>query len=153
MVNEILNGYDYIHENAAELKKDDVRERIKKLAQRRSLVGNPYKICIIDECEKMTRDVESMLRTLMEQYSNNIRFILICNDITHKSITEPIKSRCTILEFKPLSKEDIYKKLSFIVSKENVDISKERLDEIAENAKGDLRVAINELKKAVDLLS
>jgi replication factor C small subunit len=146
LVNEILNGHDYLQKNAADLRKDDVREQIVKLARVGSLVKNPYKICIIDECEKMGHDVEPMLRTLMEQYSNNIRFILICNDVEHKAITNPIKSRCTSLEFKPLSKEDIYERLSYIASKENVKISNEKLLEISEDANGDLRTAIKNLQ-------
>jgi len=148
IVNEMygIPGYGCLEYNAANLKKNDVRETIDRMAKRGSLVNIPYKICIIDECEQMTKDVESMLRTIMETYSNNIRFILVCNDITHKAISQPIKSRCTILEFKPPSKEDIYKRLSHIALKEHVQISEVELRAIAETAKGDVRKAINELQ-------
>ncbi|MEM3617349.1 MAG: AAA family ATPase [Candidatus Bathyarchaeia archaeon] len=132
--------------NAAELTKKEVRDTIEKLAKCGGIVETPYRICIIDECEKMSGDVESMLRTLMEKYSQGIRFILICNDITHKAITEPIKSRCSIIEFKKPSTNMIIDRLSQIATAENFNISKEELMEIAEKAKGDLRKAVEMLQ-------
>ena len=77
IVNELYGAgqtYGYKKYTAANLKKDNVRNEITRAAKRGSLVSNiPYKIRIIDECEKMTSDVESMLRGLMEDYSKTIR--------------------------------------------------------------------------------
>jgi replication factor C small subunit len=147
LVNEILNGHDCLMLNAVKLKNPRLREEITKMAERGTfLTGNPYKICIIDGCESMGQGIERELRTLMEEYSDNIRFILICNDIKHKAITQAIKSRCDILEFKPLSPQDIYKRLSYIASKENVKISNEELLQIAKDSDGDMRKAIIKLE-------
>ncbi|MEM3874684.1 MAG: AAA family ATPase [Candidatus Bathyarchaeia archaeon] len=150
LVNEIFGekaSWALKEYNAAELTKKEVRDTIEKLAKCGGIVETLYRVCIIDECEKMSGDVESMLRTLMEKYSQGIRFILICNDITHKAITEPIKSRCNIIEFKKLQKDMIIHRLSQIATAENFNISKEELMEIAEKAKGDLRKAVDMLQE------
>jgi replication factor C small subunit len=149
LVNEIMNGHDCLMLNAVNLKDHRIREEITKMAERgtsSTLTGNPYKICIIDGCETMGQGIERELRTIMDKYSNNIRFILICNDIKHTAITQAIKSRCDILEFKPLSPQDIYRRLSYIASKENVKISNEELLQIAKDSDGDMRKAIIKLE-------
>lgn len=156
IINELYGEYAsfcFVEFNATELNKDEVNERIKKLATTYSIaqheVGIPYKICIIDECENMTKSVESSLRTLMEgSFSKNLRFILICNDIEHKAITEPIKSRCTLVQFGLLKPHDILRRLELINSKENFRMSDSELIHIARKSKGDMRTAINELVRS-----
>lgn len=50
-----------------------------------------FKVVIINESEKLSRDAQAALRRTMEKFSNTIRLILICDSTSN--IIDPIKSR------------------------------------------------------------
>ena len=82
-----------------------IRNEIKNFARTMSLAKIPFKIIFLDECDSLTRDAQQALRRTMEQYSRSTRFILSCN--FSSKLIDPIKSRCSIFRFKPLTKENV----------------------------------------------
>ena len=84
---------------------DVVRERVKSFA-RTSFGGPSYRIIFLDEADALTAEAQAALRRTMEQFSNNVRFILSCN--YSSQIIDPIQSRCTVFRFAPLSEEAVY---------------------------------------------
>ena len=50
----------------------------------------------------MTKDAQNALRRVMEKYTENVRFCLICNYLG--KIIPAIQSRCTRFRFAPLSR-------------------------------------------------
>jgi replication factor C small subunit len=77
---------------------DDVRNKIQQFASTTSLFGS-YKVILLDEADNLTPDAQKALRSLIEQFQNNCRFILTCN-YPYKLI-DPLRSRmarrCTSL--------------------------------------------------------
>lgn len=105
----------------------------------------PFKIIILDEADSMTREAQDALRVIIEENSNVTRFIFICN--YHTQIIEPIKSRCAIFHFQPLSHDSMINKLKDICKKEKVEFSTEEVIEmIITISKGDMRKAIMTLQ-------
>lgn len=83
-----------------------VRDKIKKFAQRKisknpDLDCPPIQICILDEADSMTVDAQAALRRIIEAYSTNTRFCIICNYIS--KIIDPLASRCVKFRFSPIS--------------------------------------------------
>jgi replication factor C subunit 2/4 len=76
----------------------------------------------------------------MEETSNITRFCFICNYINQ--IIEPINSRCVKIRFDPITKINIFNKLKFISSKENILIDGNGIESLSNIANGDLRKAI-----------
>jgi replication factor C subunit 2/4 len=99
-----------------------------------------YKIIILDEADAMTKEAQAALRKVMEENSDITRFCFICNYINQ--IIEPINSRCVKIRFKPIDKKNLKNKLEWIAEKENIKISSEALDCIADISNGDLRKSI-----------
>lgn len=101
-----------------------------------------YKIIILDEADAMTKDAQSALRKIIENYSNTTRFCIICN--YYNKIIEPIASRCVQYSFMPLKREIMIDRLTFIAHNEN--ISRNIIDKIINKAvdisDGDMRKAI-----------
>ena len=59
---------------------DTVRNKVKQFASTVSLTsGAPHKVVIIDEADNTTPDVQLSLRTAVEEFHNNCRFIFTCN--------------------------------------------------------------------------
>jgi len=78
---------------------DTVRNRVRQFATTVSLTsGAPHKVVIIDEADNTTPDVQLSLRTAVEEFHNNCRFIFTCN--FQNKIIEPLQSRCTVVDFR-----------------------------------------------------
>ncbi|RLG18301.1 replication factor C small subunit [Nanoarchaeota archaeon] len=122
---------------------DTIRSKVKDFARTRP-IGAGFKIILLDEADALTRDAQQALRRTMENYSETCRFILDCNYVS--KIIDPIQSRCAILRFKPLEKEDVVEYLREIAKKEKLKVEKNALEAIYDVTKGDMRRAINILQ-------
>ncbi len=122
---------------------DVVRDKIKKFAGTKGFAGG-FKIVLLDEVDNMTKDAQQALRGTMEEFADNTSFILTCN-YPHKVI-DPIKSRCSTYNFKPISKDQTMRLIAKIVTEENLEIDPQVGEIIAENARGDMRRVLHELE-------
>ena len=123
---------------------NSVRDQIKGFAEKQNMFQSGIKLIILDEADSMTFDAQFALRRIIEKYSNNTRFCLICN--YENKIIHAIRSRCANFRFSPISKEKIIEKLYFICNNEKIEINNECLDMIASISDGDLRKSINLLQ-------
>ena len=127
-----------------------VREQIKEFCSTTNNLykmfnkQNMYKLVILDEVDSMTLDGQFALRRIIENYTENTRFCLICNYIT--KITPALRSRCLAFRFEPLNPDYVLDKIYDIMDKENVDLDDTIIDKIVEKSNGDLRKSINMLQ-------
>jgi len=98
---------------------DIIRRKIKTFAK--NMTDKPFKIIVLDEADSMTSSSQAALRRIIEKYSNNTRFCIICNYLSY--IKDPIKSRCLKLRFYPFDKLSIHKQLKFIAQKEKIQLT------------------------------
>jgi replication factor C small subunit len=145
-----LYGDDW-EENFLELNASDqrgidvVRDRVKSFA-RTSFGGYEYRIIFLDEADALTSDAQSALRRTMEQFSNNVRFILSCN--YSSQIIDPIQSRCAVFRFSPLSDDAVESQVRRIASAEGIEVTDDGVEALVYIAGGDMRKAINGLQAA-----
>ena len=124
---------------------DVVRDRIKSFA-RTSFGGVDHRIIFLDEADALTSDAQSALRRTMEQFSNNVRFILSCN--YSSQIIDPIQSRCAVFRFAPLSDEAVEEQVRKIADEEGIEVTDGGIDALVYAADGDMRKGINGLQAA-----
>ena len=105
---------------------------------------NMFKLVILDETDAMTADAQAILRKVVEKYTVNTRFCLICNYI--QNINPALQSRCTKFRFAPLDKENITNKVNDVIAKENIKVTKTGLDVIIRRSYGDMRKVLNNLQ-------
>ncbi len=96
-----------------------------------------YKFVILDEADAMTFDAQSTLRKVMEVYTYNARFCLICNYI--KGIDDAIKSRCAAFKFCPLQYDEVVPKIKMISKMNGVEITCDGMYLIWKLSNGDMR--------------
>ena len=107
--------------------------------------SNFFKLVILDEADMMTTDAQSALRRIMEKYTNNVRFILICNQI-HK-IHPAVQSRCMRFRFRPIKAEYCLNRLKEICKAENIKYDKEStLKTVIQLGDRDMRKMLNLLE-------
>ncbi|GAB5355133.1 hypothetical protein AAMO2058_000180000 [Amorphochlora amoebiformis] len=121
-----------------------VRNQIKGFASSRQLFRKGIKLIILDECDSMTRDSQFALRRVIEKYTTNTRFCLICNYIN--KITPALQSRCTKFRFGPLDRKQVTGRVQEIADKEGVKLTEDGLKAIVELAEGDMRKCLNVLQ-------
>ena len=121
-----------------------VREEIKGFADKMTPFNNGVKLIILDEADSMTYEAQFALRRIIEKYSDNTRFCLICN--YENKIIPPIKARCVNIRFYPIKKNIIINRLLKICSLEKINYTDECIESIAIISNGDLRKAINMLQ-------
>jgi replication factor C subunit 2/4 len=101
----------------------------------------PFKFIILDEADSMTKEAQNALRIIIEQYSTVTRFCFICNYVTN--IIEPIKSRCSMFQFRLLNNESMIKILTNISTVESLNFENDDvLNFVIKISKGDMRKAI-----------
>jgi replication factor C subunit 3/5 len=121
-----------------------VREEIKGFAEKMTPFNSGIKLIILDEADSMTFDAQFALRRIIEKYSDDTRFCIICNYMN--KIIAPIKARCVNLRFYPIDKKIIVERLKFICKEEKLKYEENSLEIIANISNGDLRKAINILQ-------
>ena len=99
-----------------------------------------FKVIVLLEADKMTKEAQSALRRTMEKYSENCRIIMVVNDLS--SIIDPIRSRCFALRIPSPKKAEIKNILKSIKNSEKVDISDKELESITEKYGKNVRECI-----------
>lgn len=148
----LYNEQDIVH-SVLELNASDqrgiefVRNNIKNFAETRMVFSsNQIKLIILDEVDNMTKDAQFALRGIIEKYSENVRFCLICNYVS--KLIPAIQSRCTRFRFVPIKKELILDRIKNIIKLENINITDDAINVLINVGNGDMRKILNTLQSA-----
>ena len=145
LVKELDSVYRYI--NASDERGiDAIREKVVPFAQTKSLDGR-LKIIILDEVDGLTSDAQRALRNIIEEYSDNLRFVLTAN--YKNRISTPLRSRTIAYELMPPIKE-VMARVVYVIANENVTVSEEQkplLKTLIESNYPDVRKIIGLIQK------
>jgi replication factor C subunit 3/5 len=142
---EVLNQKNkslMIHLNASDERGIDIiRNQINQFVNSKSLFNKGMKFVILDEVDYMTKNAQQALKSLIQNYSNTVRFCLICNYICR--IDEGLQNEFIKLRFNQLPENEIILFLKKIVECENMNISLNTLQLVQQLYKSDIRSMIN----------
>ena len=140
-----------IHLNASDERGIDIiRNQINYFVNSKPLFHTGMKFVILDEVDYMTKNAQQALRYLLQNYSNNVRFCLICNYIS--KIDEGLQNEFIRLRFNQLPKDDIVSFLKHISDSEKLNISHKSLYAIQKLYKSDIRSMINFMQSNQDII-
>lgn len=121
---------------------ETIRNKVKNFIS--TFAYGPFKIVLLDEADGLTPAAQGTLKSMMEEFSDNARFILTCNK-PNKVIPE-LHSRCQSLEYKALDKDQMLERAAAILKKEKVKAgSIENLEAYIESCYPDFRRVIETL--------
>lgn len=123
---------------------DVVRDQIKEFAGTKKLFSSGIKLIILDEADAMTNDAQAALRRVIEKYTSNTRFCMICNYVN--KIIPALQSRCTKFRFAPLNADQIAPRLQTIAETEKVNLTDNGAAALLSLSGGDLRRVLNLLQ-------
>jgi replication factor C subunit 3/5 len=140
-----------IHLNASDERGIDIiRNQINLFVNSKPLFNDGMKFVILDEVDYMTKNAQQALRYLLQNYSYNVRFCLICNYIS--KIDEGLQNEFIRLRFNQLPKNDIINFLKYISISENLNFSDYSLSSIQLLYKSDIRSMINFMQSNQDIV-
>lgn len=123
---------------------DVVRGPILSFASTRTIFKKGFKLVILDEADAMTQDAQNALRRVIEKFTENTRFCLICNYLS--KIIPALQSRCTRFRFGPLSPEQMMPRLEHVIQQESINITADGRKAIVTLSAGDMRRSLNILQ-------
>lgn len=126
---------------------DVVRQQIQDFASTQSFsfgVKASVKLVLLDEADAMTKDAQFALRRVIEKYTKNTRFALICNHVN--KIIPALQSRCTRFRFAPLDATHVTERLKHVIESERLDVDENGLKALVRLSNGDMRKALNILQ-------
>ncbi|XP_070494648.1 replication factor C subunit 5 [Chironomus tepperi] len=121
-----------------------VRGQILNFASTRTIFSGGFKLIILDEADAMTNDAQNALRRIIEKYTDNVRFCIICNYLS--KIIPALQSRCTRFRFAPLLPDQIIPRLNYVVEKENLTVTEDGKKALMDLSGGDMRKVLNVLQ-------
>lgn len=145
----LSNQYDLdlIEMNASELRN---RDRVGRILGNASLGGSLFgrgKIVLIDDVDVLAGKADYGGSAAIVSFLSEcaIPAIVTATDIWDKKLSA-IRNECEAVELKRINKVAVRNLLEHVAKMENLQLTKEQLDAIAENAEGDVRAALNDLQ-------
>lgn len=124
---------------------DTIREKIKAFVT--TFAMGDFKVIQLEEADYITPQGQGILRMIMEEYSDNARFILTCN--YENKIIPPIKSRCQQFRFKAPDRDDVTEYAAEVLISEHVKFDLNLLDLYVSAGYPDIRKVVNMLQQNV----
>lgn len=103
-----------------------------------------FKMVILDEADQMSGEAQAALRRVIEQFTKNVRFCILCNHVN--KILPAVQSRCTRFRFAPVKLKQMMPRLETICTAEKADFSPKGLEAAFKLSGGDMRRCVNLLQ-------
>jgi replication factor C small subunit len=150
LINELhIEEYDVLEINASrDNGVDFIRNRIESFCQ--TMPFGKFKVILLDEADCLSvggvgqAGAQSVLRGLIEQYANSVRFILTCN-YPHK-IMPALKSRCETFTISKPERTEFTARAATVLVAENIDFDLDTLDDYVAGTYPDLRKMLTQLQ-------
>ncbi|GAV03746.1 hypothetical protein RvY_14129 [Ramazzottius varieornatus] len=120
-----------------------VMEVLKSIAAFRTpddTAKKPFKVVVLTEVDKLTKDAQQALRRTMEKYSGSCRLILCSNSVS--KVIPAIRSRCLNIRVPAPTEEDITRIVMNVCREERVTMPADLAKKIAKQSERNLRRAI-----------
>ena len=158
LVNEFQEKHNYvtkqliIQNNASDDRGVDIiRNQISQFVNSKSLLNRGMKFIILDEADYMTKNAQQALKYLIQEYSESVRFCLICNYISR--IDEGLQNEFLKMRFNKIPENDIHNFLKIIAKSEKLNVSDKTILSIQQLFKSDIRSMINYMQSNQDVLN
>jgi len=130
------SGYDFYNMNATSLKIDDLRTIFKRYEN-----GLLKPLIFIDEVHRLTKTQQEVLLPVMENYDAII--IGASTENPFFTLTNGIRSRGFLYEFKPLSYKELENLTNKAIKELNITINQEAIEYLIVSSSGDGRALLN----------
>ncbi len=148
-LNNEENKQTVIHLNASDERGIDIiRNNIYNFINSDNLFYKGTKFIILDEVDYMTRTAQIALKYLIQEYSSNVKYCLICNYVS--KIENSLQNEFVKVRFNKLNNNHIFEYLNMIIKKESINVSNNIVHKIIDYHNSDIRSMINFLQANIN---
>mmetsp|Transcript_19393 Transcript_19393/g.54011 ORF Transcript_19393/g.54011 Transcript_19393/m.54011 type:complete len:357 (-) Transcript_19393:286-1356(-) len=122
----VISSNDHVEMNPSDVGNNDryvVQEIIKEMAKSRpvGMTGaRTFKVLVLNEVDKLSREAQAGLRRTMEKYSSACRLIMICSNIS--KVLDPVRSRCICVRVPAPTDEQMAQLLKHVAHSEKLTV-------------------------------
>ncbi|XP_061660043.1 replication factor C subunit 3 [Syngnathoides biaculeatus] len=144
-INTIASNY-HLEVNPSDVGNQDrvvIQELIKTMAQSQQIQSSTqreFKVVLLTEVDRLTKDAQHALRRTMEKYMATCRLILYANSTS--KVIGPIRSRCLAIRVPLPSTEEVCHVLTSVCKKEGLVLPPELAKRICDKSGRNLRKAL-----------
>lgn len=123
---------DFKEINASEERGIDMVRHIKDTMTLSPMNNNGVRVYLVDECHAMTKDAQNSFLKILEDTPKHVYFMLCTTD--PQKLLATIKTRCTEIKVKPVSRKEIVALVQQTAEKEEIVVNEEVAEAIYEAA-------------------
>lgn len=146
---------EYLMINASETGNiETIRTKVREYASKMTLSELGYKVIILDEADGLSISAQNALRGVIEEFQEDCRFILTANH--SNKVSDAIKSRCPVLEFSFMDKEEkkgmlkqFFNRVENILKENDVHYDRKELLQFCDRNFPDFRKSLNLISRNV----
>lgn len=145
LINELgIIKHDVLELNASrERGIDIIRNRVTNFAG--TIPFGSFKVVLLDEADYMTPDAQAVMRGVMEEFSDNCRFIMTCN--YPNKIIPALHSRSQSIHIPKLDRIAFTERVATVLIEEGIDVDIDTLDSYVTATYPDLRKCLNSVQQ------
>ncbi len=121
------------------------RNDVKTFCQTCSVIKGKKKFIVLDDIDLINEQSQQVFRNCIDKFSHNVHFISSCSNI--QKVIESIQSRLTLIKIKPLRRENLFKIIDKIKTRENITMDIEAEEFIVNISNQTVKVLINYMEK------
>ncbi|MBU0662170.1 replication factor C large subunit [Candidatus Micrarchaeota archaeon] len=136
-------GWDVFELNASDFRSKDIIERIVGAASQSGSFTGRKRLVLLDEVDglhRVDRGGAAAITKILKETNNPV--ILTANDVYADRKLLPVRTACTLVEFKKINYLSIAKRLRELCTAENISFEDEAIAALAKNGGGDFRAAL-----------
>lgn len=121
------------------------RTDVKTFCQTCSNIKGKKKFVVLDDIDFINEQSQQVFRNCIDKFSHNVNFISSCSN--NQKVIESLQSRLTIIQIKPLQKENLISIVEKISANENIEIDEDAKQFIINISNNTVKVIINYMEK------
>jgi len=123
------------------------RNDVKTFCQTCCSVKKKKKFILLDDIDFINEQSQQVFRNCIDKYSHNVHFLASCKNI--QKVIENLQSRFTIIQIKPLQRENLYNIMKQVTTQEKIALTEDAENFLLTMSNNNVKIMVGYLEKCI----
>jgi len=123
------------------------RNDVKTFCQTCCSVKKKKKFILLDDIDFINEQSQQVFRNCIDKYSHNVHFLASCKNI--QKVIENLQSRFTIIQIKPLQRENLYNIMKRVTTQEKIALTEDAENFLLTMSNNNVKIMVGYLEKCI----